>query len=65
MILQEIHTSKPVKFNNHYLNSVTEDRDDLDGSQTSFGEILFLSLWYNKYSSQEQGTSAYRLGQAP
>lgn len=63
MILQDIHTSKPVKFNNHYLNSVKEDRDDLDGSQTSFGEILFLSLWYNK-RSQEQGTSAYRLGQA-
>ncbi|KAI6071480.1 Double zinc ribbon and ankyrin repeat-containing protein 1 [Aix galericulata] len=35
---KDIHTSKPVKFNNHYLNSVTEDRDDLDGSQTSFGK---------------------------
>ncbi|XP_040409529.1 double zinc ribbon and ankyrin repeat-containing protein 1 isoform X1 [Cygnus olor] len=35
---KDIHTSKPAKFNNHYLNSVTEDGDDLDGSQTSFGK---------------------------
>ncbi|XP_021245266.1 double zinc ribbon and ankyrin repeat-containing protein 1 isoform X3 [Numida meleagris] len=32
-----IHT-KPVKFNNHYLNSVTEGRDEQDGSQTSSGK---------------------------
>lgn len=41
MILQDIHTNKPVKFSNHYLNTVTEVRDGQDGSQTSFGEISF------------------------
>lgn len=45
MLLQDIHTSKPAKFNNHYLNSVTEDGNNLDGSQTSLGEILYLCLY--------------------
>lgn len=39
MILQDIHTNKPVKFSSHYLNTVTEVRDGQDGSQTIFGEI--------------------------
>ncbi|NXI64094.1 DZAN1 protein, partial [Anseranas semipalmata] len=38
VINKDIHTSKPVKFNNHYLNSVTEGRDEQDGIQTSFGK---------------------------
>lgn len=37
MVLQGAHT-KPVKFNNHYLNSLTEGRGEQDGSQTSSGE---------------------------
>ncbi|NXK47228.1 DZAN1 protein, partial [Chauna torquata] len=37
-INKDIHTSKPVKFNNHYLNSVREGRDEQDGSQSSFGK---------------------------
>eukprot|EP00076_Gallus_gallus_P038824 XP_025004362.1 double zinc ribbon and ankyrin repeat-containing protein 1 isoform X3 [Gallus gallus] len=32
-----VHT-KPDKFSNHYLNSVTEGRDEQDGSQTSSGK---------------------------
>lgn len=40
MILQGVHT-KPDKFSNHYLNSVTEGRDEQDGSQTSSGESLY------------------------
>ncbi|XP_031453579.1 double zinc ribbon and ankyrin repeat-containing protein 1 [Phasianus colchicus] len=32
-----VHT-KPVKFSNHYLNSVTEGRDEQDGSQPSSGK---------------------------
>ncbi|XP_026701775.1 double zinc ribbon and ankyrin repeat-containing protein 1 isoform X2 [Athene cunicularia] len=36
-INKDIHT-KPVKFSNHYLNTVTEVRDGQDGSQTSFGK---------------------------
>ncbi|XP_054678566.1 double zinc ribbon and ankyrin repeat-containing protein 1 [Grus americana] len=35
---KDIHTNKPVKFSNHYLNTVTEVRDGQDGSQTSFGK---------------------------
>ncbi|XP_009696881.1 PREDICTED: double zinc ribbon and ankyrin repeat-containing protein 1 [Cariama cristata] len=37
-IHKDIHTNKPVKFSNHYLNTVTESRDGQDGSQTSFGK---------------------------
>ncbi|NWS53611.1 DZAN1 protein, partial [Chunga burmeisteri] len=37
-IHKDIHTNKPVKFSNHYLNTVTEGRDGQDGSQTSFGK---------------------------
>ncbi|NXL37433.1 DZAN1 protein, partial [Glaucidium brasilianum] len=37
-INKDIHTNKPVKFSNHYLNTVTEVRDGQDGSQTSFGK---------------------------
>ncbi|KAJ7396604.1 double zinc ribbon and ankyrin repeat-containing protein 1 [Pitangus sulphuratus] len=37
-INKDIHTNKPVKFSNHYLNTVTEVRDGKDRSQTSFGK---------------------------
>ncbi|NXK12851.1 DZAN1 protein, partial [Herpetotheres cachinnans] len=37
-INKDIHNNKPVKFSNHYLNTVKEVRDGQDGSQTSFGK---------------------------
>ncbi|XP_027668069.1 double zinc ribbon and ankyrin repeat-containing protein 1 [Falco biarmicus] len=35
---KDIHNNKPVKFSDHYLNTVKEVRDGQDGSQTSFGK---------------------------
>ncbi|NXN46162.1 DZAN1 protein, partial [Rhinoptilus africanus] len=37
-INKDFHTNKPVKFSSHYLNTVTEARAGLDGSQTNFGK---------------------------
>ncbi|XP_032849942.1 double zinc ribbon and ankyrin repeat-containing protein 1 isoform X5 [Tyto alba] len=37
-INKDIHTNKPVKFSNHYLNTATEVRDGQDGSRTGFGK---------------------------
>ncbi|NWI70650.1 DZAN1 protein, partial [Todus mexicanus] len=37
-INKDTHTNKPMKFSNHYLNTVTEDRDGQDSSQTGFGK---------------------------
>ncbi|OXB80820.1 UNVERIFIED_CONTAM: hypothetical protein H355_003731 [Colinus virginianus] len=54
-INKAVHT-KPVKFNNHYLNSVTEGRDEQDGSQDSSGKDDHLSYSRGKIKTTESRT---------
>lgn len=64
MILQDIHTNKPVKFSRHYLNTVTEVGDGQDGSTTGSGEIFFSPSVFmidHKYNSEEYESSAWKV----
>ncbi|XP_065611270.1 double zinc ribbon and ankyrin repeat-containing protein 1 [Cyrtonyx montezumae] len=54
-INKAVHT-KPVKFSNHYLSSVTEGRDEQDGSQASSGKDDHLSYSRGKIKRTESRT---------
>lgn len=44
MIPQDILTGKPMKFDNHYLSTVTEGRDGWYDSQASLGEFSYIFI---------------------